>query len=87
MANNWAGGGRSAFKGTGQVPWFNPGPQPWNRGGAGNSVRSHGGRTACGGGAARDWEAAGRGRGSPRGSKPRHLLPGWIPVGARWTPP
>jgi hypothetical protein len=28
MASNWAGGGRSAFKGTGQVRWFNPGPQP-----------------------------------------------------------
>ena len=27
MASNWAGGGRSAFKGTGQVRWFNPGPQ------------------------------------------------------------
>jgi hypothetical protein len=50
----------------------------WSRGGAGNSVRSHGSWAACGGGAARDWEAAGRGRGSPRGSRPQHLLPGWI---------
>ena len=32
-------------------------------------MRSHGGWTACGGGATRDWEAAGRGRGSPRGSR------------------
>ena len=59
------------------------GPSLWSRGGAGNSVRSHGGWAACGGGATRDWEAAGRGRGSPRGSRPRHLLPGWIPVGER----
>jgi hypothetical protein len=26
MASNWAGGGRSAFKGAGQVRWFNPQP-------------------------------------------------------------
>ena len=32
MASNWAGGGRSAFKGTGQVRWFNPGPQPLEQG-------------------------------------------------------
>jgi hypothetical protein len=59
------------------------GPSLWSRGGAGNSMRSHGGWAACGSGAGRDWEAAGRGRGSPRGSRPRYLLPGWIPVGER----
>ena len=64
-------------------PPGNPRVAHWSRGGAGNSVRSHGGWAACGGGATRDWEAAGRGRGSPRGSRPRHLLPGWIPVGER----
>jgi hypothetical protein len=32
MASNWAGGGRSAFKGTGQVRWFNPGPKPLEQG-------------------------------------------------------
>jgi hypothetical protein len=64
-------------------PPGNPRVAHWSRGGAGNSVRSHGGWAACGGGATRDWEAAGRGRGSPRGSRPGHLLPGWIPVGER----
>jgi hypothetical protein len=32
MASNWAGGGRSASKGTRQVRWFNPGPQPLEQG-------------------------------------------------------
>ena len=56
------------------------GPSHWSRGGAGNSVRSHDGWAACGGGATHDREAAGRGRGSPRGSRPRHLLPGSFPI-------
>jgi hypothetical protein len=32
MASNWAGGGRSAFKATGQVRWFNPGSKPLEQG-------------------------------------------------------
>jgi hypothetical protein len=32
MASYWAGGGRSAFKGTGQVRWLNPGPKPLEQG-------------------------------------------------------
>jgi hypothetical protein len=77
MASNWAGGGGAmTSRAPGKYGGSTQGPSLWSRGGAGNSVRSHGGRTACGGGAARDWEAAGRGRGSPRGSRPRHLLPG-----------
>jgi hypothetical protein len=76
-------GGAGPSRAPGKYGGSTQGPSLWSWGGAGNSVRSHGGWAACGGGATRDWEAAGRGRGSPRGSRPRHLLPGWIPVEER----
>jgi hypothetical protein len=45
-------GGAVPSRAPGKYGGSTQGPSYWSRGGAGNSVRSHGGWTACGGGAA-----------------------------------
>jgi hypothetical protein len=88
MASSWAGRGRGAFEGAGQVRGavFRA-LRRWRKVAAAGAragqetpceataERPLVGRATCG------LEAAGWGLSYPRGSRPRHLYPGWLPAG------